>query len=108
MAEQAAGQPAPYAVARRELRFANDEPLGLRLVTTPDGKHTVVPTAAQGQAARAGLRLGDVLTTLNGEDVSTYAHQDILVKLQTTPRPFHVGVVGICLLYTSPSPRDRG
>ena len=56
------------------------------------------------------LRVGDVITHVNRRSIVLMETPDVLSLLKNPERPMVITVMrhNSCLLYTSPSPRDRG
>mgnify|MGYP007111984754 CR=1 FL=1 len=51
--------------------------------------------------ARRRASMEQIVARLRGESVDLLSYEDVRKKLRATVSP------GVCLLYTSPSPRDR-
>ena len=71
-------------------------------------KNEIDPTLTFRRSCREGI-CGSCSMNMNGKNglACTTAIEDLKGEIRITPLP-HMDVIKDCLLYTSPSPRDRG
>ena len=96
----------------KQIADSPESPVGVKL-------HDVSDPSLEGKFKQLGIKVGMMLETVAGEDVTSLSYNELIAKLKAVGRPLTItfrkvdggsaaapAPVVACLLYTSPSPRD--
>ena len=70
--------------------FHHDGPLGLAFSSSESGGSSIISVNDGGHGAAAGIAAGDMISHVNGDDVSALGHKDVLAVIRASSRPLRL------------------